>query len=77
MGAAFPPREEDCMAEHKFKVGQVVDVRASLFGATPPGPYEVTRQLPPTGMANQYRVKSHKNGQERVVREDDIYRNDH
>ncbi len=65
------------MSEHKFRVGQVVDVRTSPFGGTPPGPYEVTRQLPPTGMSNQYRVKSHKNGQERVVREDDIFRNDH
>lgn len=64
------------MSEHKFRVGQVVDVRTSPFSATPPGPYEVTRQLPPTGMSNQYRVKSHTNGQERVVREDDLVRND-
>ena len=65
------------MATHKFRVGQVVDARASLFGMIPPGPYEVTRLLPPTGWSNQYRLKSLKNGQERVVREDDIFRNDH
>ena len=61
---------------HKFRAGDVVEARASLFTATPPGPYEVMRLLPPTGMCNQYRVKSLKNGHERIVREDDIFRND-
>jgi hypothetical protein len=32
--------------------------------------------LPPTGMSNQYRLKSLKNGNEWVVREEDIMRND-
>jgi hypothetical protein len=65
------------MAAHKFKLGQVVVAQANLFGVPLPGPYEVTRLLPPTGMSNQYRVKSLKNGHERVVREDDILRTDH
>jgi hypothetical protein len=65
------------MAAHIFKVGQVVTAKANLSGTTPPGPYEVVRLLPPTGMANQYRLKSLKNGHERVVREDDIFRRDH
>jgi hypothetical protein len=64
------------MAVHKFRIGQVVVAQANLFGVTPPGPYEVTRHLPPTGMSNQYRVKSLKNGHERVVQENDILRND-
>jgi hypothetical protein len=64
------------MSAHTYKIGQVVHVTANMFGTAPPGPYEVTRLLPPTGMANQYRVKSLKNGQERVVREDDISRSD-
>ncbi len=64
------------MQAHRFRVGQVVDGRSNLFGSAPPGPYEVTRLLPPTGMTNQYRVKSLKNGHERVVREDDLFRND-
>jgi hypothetical protein len=34
------------------------------------------RLVPPTRMANQYRMKSFKNGQERVVLEGDTYRND-
>ena len=54
----------------------MVEARASLFKPTPPGPYEVIRLLPPTGMCNQYRLKSIKDGHERIVREDDIFRND-
>lgn len=64
------------MFEHKFSVGQVVVARSSLFGLTPPGPYEITRLLPPTGLSNQYRMKSLKNGNEWVVREEEISRND-
>ena len=64
------------MVAHIFKVGQVVGARATLLTDTPPGPYEIMRLLPPAGMANQYRVKSLKNGHERVVREDDMLRND-
>jgi hypothetical protein len=64
------------MIEHRFSVGQVVEARASLFGLTPPGPYEIMRLLPPTGTSNQYRLKSLKNGNEWVVREEDIFRND-
>ena len=65
------------MALHKFTLGQVVVARSTLFRLIPPGPYEVTRLLPPIGMSNQYRIKSLDNGHERVVREDDISRNDH
>jgi len=64
------------MIAHKFKVGQVVGARTTLLANTPPGPYEIMRLLPPTGMINQYRVKSLKNGHERVIREDDMLRND-
>lgn len=65
------------MAAHRFKLGQVVVAHASLFGVPLPGPYEVTRLLPPTGMSNRYRVRSLKNGHERIVHEDDILRTDH
>lgn len=53
----------------------MVGVNPSPFGGPPPGSYEVTRHLPPTGNSNQYRVKSHTSGQERVVREEEIFRN--
>jgi hypothetical protein len=61
---------------HKFRVGDIVEAAASLFKATPPGPYDVVRLLPPVGMSKQYRLKSRLNGHERVVREEDIFRND-
>lgn len=64
------------MPAHKFKLGQVVVAQANLFGMPLPGPYEVTRLLPPTGLSNRYRVKSLKNGHEGVVHEDDILRTD-
>ena len=64
------------MHAHKFTIGQVVEARASSFSLTPPGPYEVMRLLPPTGTSNQYRLKSLKNGNEWVVREEDIFRTD-
>jgi hypothetical protein len=66
----------DDLDRHKFRVGDVVEARASLFKATPPGPYDVVRLLPPVGTSNQYRLKSRLNGHERVVCEDDIFRND-
>jgi hypothetical protein len=69
-------RQTNDTDRHKFKVGDVVEARASLFKATPPGPYEVLRLLPPTGTSNQYRLKSLANAHERIVREDDIFRND-
>jgi hypothetical protein len=64
------------MSEHKFSVGQVVEAKTGPFGATPPGRYEITRLLPPTGASNQYRLKSLRTGNEWVVREEDIFRTD-
>ena len=75
-GTARLARGADDLDRHKFRVGDVVEARASLFKATPPGPYDVVRLLPPVGMSNQYRLKSLLNGHERVVREEDIFRND-
>jgi hypothetical protein len=59
---------------HKFAVGEAVNFspdhgqehnnRGDLF--------EIVRLLPETGDAPQYRIKSQTNGQERVVREDQL-----
>lgn len=65
------------METHKFKLGQVVLAESRLFGALPTGRYTVLRLLPPTGLSNQYRVKCLKNGHERVVQENEIFRSDH
>jgi hypothetical protein len=64
------------MTDHKYRLGQVVEARSGLNAQTPPGPYEVTRLMPPTGTSNQYRLKSLKSGHEWVVREEDILRTD-
>jgi hypothetical protein len=64
------------MTAHKFAVGQVVEARASKYSLSPPGAYEVMRLLPPTGTSNQYRLRSLKNGNEWVVREEDIRRDE-
>jgi hypothetical protein len=75
-GNALLARGAADLDRHKFKIGDVVEAAASLFKATPPGPYDVVRLLPPVGMSKQYRLKSRLNGHERVVREEDIFRND-
>jgi hypothetical protein len=60
------------MSEHKFSVGEVVEARLGQVGFAPLGRFEITRLLPPTGMSNQYRLKSLANGQERVLREEQL-----
>ncbi|MBI1777731.1 MAG: hypothetical protein HYR63_20520 [Proteobacteria bacterium] len=60
------------MSEHRYKVGQVVDARTLVRGVVPPGRYEVVRRLPAQEGDNQYRVKSVRDGHERVVRESEL-----
>ena len=61
------------MANHKFKVGQVVDLIPSrLNGNIPGGSYTVQRLLPEEGRDFQYRVKNTSDGHERVVRESQL-----
>ena len=63
------------MATHKFTVGQTLH-----FSPGPgednksKGRYKVVRQLPETGNMLQYRIKNEIDGQERIVREDQIER---
>jgi hypothetical protein len=61
------------MATHKFAVGQALYFSPSLGEESKSkGHYKVVRQLPETGNMLQYRIKSEMDGQERVVREDQI-----
>ena len=66
---------EQNMTMHKFTVGQTLH-----FSPGPgedrksKGRYKVVRQLPETGSMLQYRIKNEMDGQERVVREDQIER---
>ena len=62
------------MATHKFAVGQALYFSPGVGGESKKGRYKVVRQLPETGNMLQYRIKSEMDGQERVVREDQIER---
>ncbi len=58
------------MAAHRYSVGECVEIRrASYQGDVGLGPYTVVRQLPNDGIDREYRVKSMRGGQERVVLE--------
>jgi hypothetical protein len=55
---------------HKFTVGQNVEVRPERHDFhIPPGTYTIVRQLPAEANDCQYRVKSARDGHERVMRE--------
>jgi hypothetical protein len=63
------------MATHKFSIGQALQFSPGLGqDSKAKGRYKVVRQLPETGNVLQYRIKSEVDGQERVVREDQIER---
>lgn len=58
--------------EHKFKTGQTVLTVKTAYSTLPQGRYQVVRLLPADGAGNQYRVKSVRDGHERVVRESEL-----
>jgi hypothetical protein len=61
------------MILHKFKIGQSVHFAAGLqHAANARGYYEIVRLLPSDRVENQYRIKSSKDGHERVVRESEL-----
>ena len=60
------------MAEHIFKAGQSVELRGHMGTWVPQGPFSVVRRLPPAGRENQYRLKSKRDGHERVAVESDL-----
>jgi hypothetical protein len=61
------------MATHKFSVGQTLNFSPDVGeDRASKGRYKVVRQLPETGNMLQYRIKNETDGQERVVREDQV-----
>ena len=63
------------MTTHKFPVGQALHFSPGLSrGSNSKGHYKVVRLLPESGNMLQYRIKSEIDGQERVVREDQLER---
>jgi len=57
---------------HKFKVGQIVTMRADAKRNVPGGMYEISKQLPGEGYEPEYRIKSINELHERVARENDL-----
>lgn len=66
------------MAEHKFKIGQVVyfyPKKPGLPSDAPAGPYQIIRRLPATTDGEfQYVVRSEYESHERVARESELAR---
>jgi hypothetical protein len=63
------------MAQHKYLAGQSVRFSPDLnIDASARGAYTIIKTLPEAGGVLQYRVKNKTNGQERIVREDQLDR---
>ncbi len=57
---------------HKFKVGQSVDLVASISRSAARGHYEIIGLRPSEGEDPQYRIKSRSEAHDRVVSERDL-----
>jgi hypothetical protein len=65
------PFPESRMSEHKFVVGQSVEFSPDwLLDKTTAGRYTIVRLFPNVGNLPQYRIKSERDGHERMVLED-------
>jgi hypothetical protein len=60
------------MPDHKFRIGEMVQLPPMISRNRPGGVYEVTKRLPKTAGEYEYRVKSIKERYERVVRESEL-----
>ena len=58
-----------CMAKHKFRIGDLVELKQSIAVNAPRGPYEVVRLLPESGGVPIYRIRSSFDNHERVADE--------
>jgi hypothetical protein len=68
-------RMEAAVAQHRFKVGQIVNYMPGPFGRGHAGNiYKITQLLPPEGDDFQYRIKSAAEPHERVVKESQLDR---
>ncbi len=60
------------MIAHKFKIGRMVEFVPSDLRLTPLGQFEILRTLPIEHGVAQYRIKSLKDGHQRVAMEGDL-----
>ena len=57
---------------HRFRVGQTVNLVQSTFRSAASGQYEIVSLRPTDGENPQYRIKSKSESHERVVAESDL-----
>jgi hypothetical protein len=68
-------KEEGCVSDHKFKIGQTVSYTIGPFvRASATDIYKITQLLPPHGEDQQYRIKSPNEPYERVAKERELVR---
>ena len=67
-------RPEARISKHKFSVGQTVVFSPGFRGSAGKGNYTVVRLLPDEGDTPQYRIKSTRDGQERMALESELAR---
>lgn len=78
MGNDIDPREHfrtlkiAAAPKHKFALGIHVAFKSGPFAAT--GQFQITRHLPDGGYGLQYRIRSERDGHERVVAENSLER---
>ena len=62
------------MADHKFKIGQMVYFHPRSRGIDAPAnrPYQITQRLPPTDGEYQYRIRSPYEDHERAASESEL-----
>jgi len=57
------------MPDHKFKVGQTINLSPAIAQNMPGGMYEITKELPKRNGEYEYRIKSINEPHERIMRE--------
>jgi hypothetical protein len=62
------------MAEHKFKIGEIVFFQPKVSANAPRGAYEIIRRLPASDGALQYVIRSAREDHQRVAREYELSR---
>jgi hypothetical protein len=62
------------MAEHKFKIGQLVCFQPARPGHAQPGHYQIVRRLPESDGEFHYVIRSTYEDHERVAREGELKR---
>ena len=60
------------MPDHKFRIGEMVQLPPMISRNRPGGVYEVTKRLPESAGEYEYRIKSINEPHERVARESEL-----